>query len=78
MNSDDGFVVLRLEPPSVCTARKSLSCFFAKQMHASCVFDQSQPPSAGPTSGNGTFGTTRICDADAPEGESVISARTVR
>lgn len=40
--------------------------------------DQSQMPSAGPASGNATFGTTRICDADAPEGKSVVSARTVR
>ena len=41
-------------------------------------FDQSQMPSAGPTSGNATSGTTRICDAEAPEGKSVISASTVR
>lgn len=31
--------------------------------------DQSQMPSAGPT--------TRICDADAPDGKSVISASIV-
>lgn len=40
-------------------------------------FDQSKMPSAGATSGNATFGTTRTCDADAPEGKSV-SASTVR
>jgi len=40
--------------------------------------DQSQMPSAGSTSGNATFATTRTCDADAPEGKSVISAGTVR
>lgn len=37
-------------------------------------FDQSQMSSAGPTSGNATSGTARICDANAPEGKSVISA----
>lgn len=35
------------------------------------VFDQH---SAVPTSGAATSGTTRICDANAPEGKSVISA----
>lgn len=46
-------------------------------MHLVFLFffcDGSQMPSAGPTSGNATFGTTRICDANAPEGKSVISA----
>lgn len=41
-------------------------------------FGQSQMPSAGPTSGNTTVGITKICDADAPEGKSVISASTVK
>uniref|UniRef100_A0A8C9YTE2 Lysosomal cobalamin transport escort protein LMBD1 n=1 Tax=Sander lucioperca TaxID=283035 RepID=A0A8C9YTE2_SANLU len=30
-------------------------------------------PSAGPTSGNATFGTTRICDADAPEDQCTVT-----
>lgn len=30
-------------------------------------------PSPGPTSGNTTINTSRICDADAPEGKFVIS-----
>ncbi|KAI3363123.1 hypothetical protein L3Q82_011772 [Scortum barcoo] len=34
---------------------------------------QSQMPSAGPTSGNATFGTTRICDADAPEDQCIVT-----
>uniref|UniRef100_A0A8C9YT93 Lysosomal cobalamin transport escort protein LMBD1 n=1 Tax=Sander lucioperca TaxID=283035 RepID=A0A8C9YT93_SANLU len=34
---------------------------------------QSQMPSAGPTSGNATFGTTRICDADAPEDQCTVT-----
>uniref|UniRef100_A0A673BU73 Lysosomal cobalamin transport escort protein LMBD1 n=1 Tax=Sphaeramia orbicularis TaxID=375764 RepID=A0A673BU73_9TELE len=32
-----------------------------------------QMPSAGPTSGNATFGTTRICDADAPEDQCIVT-----
>uniref|UniRef100_A0A8D0D0G5 Lysosomal cobalamin transport escort protein LMBD1 n=1 Tax=Sander lucioperca TaxID=283035 RepID=A0A8D0D0G5_SANLU len=32
-----------------------------------------QMPSAGPTSGNATFGTTRICDADAPEDQCTVT-----
>ncbi|XP_029377573.1 lysosomal cobalamin transport escort protein LMBD1 [Echeneis naucrates] len=34
---------------------------------------QSQMPSAGTTSGNGTFGTTRICDADAPADQCTVT-----
>ncbi|XP_044069616.1 lysosomal cobalamin transport escort protein LMBD1 isoform X3 [Siniperca chuatsi] len=33
----------------------------------------SQMPSAGPTSGNATSGTTRICDADAPEDQCTVT-----
>ncbi|TDH01228.1 hypothetical protein EPR50_G00177420 [Perca flavescens] len=34
---------------------------------------QSPMPSAGPTSGNATFGTTRICDADAPQDQCTVT-----
>lgn len=34
-------------------------------------------PSPGPTSGNATVHTSRICDADAPEGKFVISTTKV-
>ncbi|XP_035519339.1 lysosomal cobalamin transport escort protein LMBD1 isoform X2 [Morone saxatilis] len=34
---------------------------------------QSQMPSAGPTSGNATLGTTRICDAEAPEDQCTVT-----
>uniref|UniRef100_A0A8C4HKB8 Lysosomal cobalamin transport escort protein LMBD1 n=1 Tax=Dicentrarchus labrax TaxID=13489 RepID=A0A8C4HKB8_DICLA len=32
-----------------------------------------QMPSAGPTSGNATLGTTRICDAEAPEDQCTVT-----
>ncbi|KAF7657671.1 hypothetical protein LDENG_00023280 [Lucifuga dentata] len=34
---------------------------------------QSQMPSEGPTSGNGTVATTKICDADAPEDQCTVT-----
>ncbi|XP_056291517.1 lysosomal cobalamin transport escort protein LMBD1 [Pseudoliparis swirei] len=34
---------------------------------------QSQMPSAGSTSGNATFATTRTCDADAPEDQCTVT-----
>jgi len=39
--------------------------------------NQNRMPLPGLTSGNTTFGTTRICDAEAPEGKSVIASATV-
>lgn len=50
------------------------SCKIEHVSRVSLFFDQSQTPSAGPPSGNASSGTTRICDANAPEGKSVIFA----